>query len=811
MTHSESDAYYQFADAERAVRILRPDTPQPWINYLSNGRFHAFVSQAGGGMAWWRSPMLFRLTRYRQYHLPIDSPGFYLYLREEDGTVWCPAWRPCETPLETWEASHAPGITTFTAERNGLRATLALWVPPDEDGLVWDLRVSALKGPDRHLDVFAYVELSQLLWSHETCFSYYNKLQLKTWHDADDASVNYLFHAAHPKSREVPLVFFGADRPLCSWSGSRGDFIGDYRGEARPLALERNHCGNQAAGCGDPAAALHVRLSLHPREGEERALFFLGVAPGALVDLPAACRERSRVLRRMLDPAEVDRQREKLNTGWAEHFSVLQCTVSEPAVERQINTWNVVNSVHTGRYSRSVNTMAPGVRGMGFRDSCQDMLAIAYRRPDWAARVFEDLLAHQYPDGHAVHTFYPEEKDPPALSLRSDNHLWLPLTAHALCAETGDPAWLEKKVPWFAGPDAPAAAPGTVWEHLMAAVRFSAGHLGAHGIPLTFRSDWNDIIGRFNRHGRGESLFAALQFIAALRLMRELSLWSGKEDTAWLETTLAAQVAAVERCGWDGGWWRRGFDDDGVAVGSAEAPAGHLFLNPQSWAVIAGIGTPAQRHAGMDAAHDRLDTGLGLKILAPGFDDWSEGAEEDGPPARTGYGPGCGENGAVFCHANTWAIMADALLGRGDRAWETFRRLVPANAMQKAGIHRYRAEPYAWVSNIVGPENERFGWANVEQITGTAPWMDVVSTQYLLGLRPTLAGLRVQPCLPPDSEGFEAVRRFRGTEFHITVRNRSGTGHGVRAATRDGQPLEICNGHLTLTPAGATCRVEVEI
>jgi cellobiose phosphorylase len=802
--------YFAFDDMKRCIRILRPDTPQPWINYLSNGRFHAFVSQAGGGMAWWRSPMLFRLTRYRQYHLPIDSPGFYIYLREEDGTVWCPAWRPNERPLDHWEACHAPGITTFTAESNGLRATLSFFVSPDEDGLVWDLRILPLNGQSRQIDVFAYTELSQMLWSDETRGSYYNKLQLKTWYDDDNASVNYLFHAAHPKAREVPLVFFGANRPLHSWSGNRADFIGDYRTEARPWALEQGHCGNKAAGCGDPAAALHVRLQNSGTE-ELRTLFFLGVAPGALVDLPAACLERNRMLKRMLDPIEVDLQRNKLSAWWTEHFNVLQCRHSDPVLNRQINTWNVINSVHTGRYSRAVNTVAPGARGMGFRDSCQDMLAIAYRSPSWATRIFEDLLAHQYSDGHTVHTFYPEETNPPTLSIRSDNHLWLPLTAYAICAETNDPSWLDKKVPWYTGENTSPTTSGTIWEHLMAALHFSATNQGTHKIPLTFRSDWNDIIGRFNQHGRGESLFAALQFVYALRLMRELCLWSGKSDLSWLEQTLADQVAAVEHCGWDGHWWRRGFDDDGFPVGSVKSPAGNLFLNPQSWAVIAGVGTTEQLEAGMDAVHKQLDTGIGLKILTPSFADWSEGDEGDGPAPRTGYGPGCGENGAIFCHANTWAIMADALLGKGDRAWKTFSRLVPANAMQQVGIHRYRSEPYAWVSNIVGPENERFGWANVEQITGTAPWMDVVSTQYLLGLRPTLAGLRVQPCLPADSEGFEAVRRFRGTEFHITVHNRSGTGYGIRSATQDGQPLEICDGYITLKPGGESTFVKVEL
>ncbi len=412
-TKPESAHYFSFDDEHRAFIAHRPDAPQPWINYLSNGRFHAFVSQAGGGMAWWHSPVVLRLTRYRQFNLPLDSPGFYIYIRNQQGEIWSPTWRPCETTLDAWSATHQPGMTTFKAEKDGICATLSFFVPPEYDALVWDLKLSSKRDSATALDVFAYVEHSQLNWEPESCWGYYCRLQLKTWYDPQSQSCNYLCHTAdHPRGEELPLVFLASSVEVASYSGSRNAFIGDYRSERNPIAIENGGCSNATIQCGEPASALHSRITINARESTTVA-YCLGVAPGALVDLPNAEKKRDDLIATLLNPEEINRQRKLSASWWKDHFSRLQCRVPDTIAERQINTWSVVNSVNTGRYSRSVNSYAPGIRGIGFRDTCQDMLAVAYRKPAWANEVFCYLLSQQYRDGHTVHYAYPEERKPP--------------------------------------------------------------------------------------------------------------------------------------------------------------------------------------------------------------------------------------------------------------------------------------------------------------------------------------------------------------------------------------------------------------
>ncbi|MCL6549364.1 MAG: hypothetical protein K6T30_10710, partial [Alicyclobacillus sp.] len=495
-------------------------------------------------------------------------------------------------------------------------------------------------------------------------------------------------------------------------------------------------------------------------------------------------------------PGAVDAQRRKLEAWWGDHLAVFDSSIPDAAARRQINIWTPVNSVHTARYSRSVNANAPGVRGVGFRDTCQDMLAIAYRKPAWAEETFLFLLANQYRDGHVVHTIHPEENRLPDTSVHSDDHLWLPFLARAILAETGDLTLLKKEVPFLAEDNVSPTSPASVWEHLLAAVRFTESHLGSHGLPLTLKGDWNDLIGRFARRGRGESVFAGQQYVTALRYLIEIAdLLGDAGHGAWLRDCLFRQERALLTCAWDGRWWLRGFDDDGNPIGSKDSPFGRLFLNPQSWAVLSGVGEPDQLRSAMDAVSRHLDTGMGLRKLMPGFPTWPE--ERD---PFTGYGPGCGENGAIFCQTNAWAVMAEAVLGNGTRAWKYFKQLIPHVALAKAGLEVYQAEPYAWASNIVGPENPRFGWANVTQITGTAAWMDVAATQYLLGVRPELRGLRIDPCIPREWRGFSVTRLYRGCQVEIEVCNPNGVEKGVESIVVDGVAVEAED--VPVIPAG---------
>ncbi len=783
---------YRFDDPRGVVTITDPRLPQPWINYLSNGTLHAFVSQVGGGMAWWKSPLKNRLTRYRQYNLPIDSPGFYVYLRGSDGVAWSPTWRPVETPLDAWRAEHQPGLTRFISRRGDIEATLEFFIAPGTNALIWDLSLVNTGAHAVGLDVFGYVEFCLLDWKQDTDWACYVKHNLQTDFDPAANAVTYLYRHFHfnPRLADCPLVYFGASEPVCTFDADRDAFMGPYRDERNPLAVEQNAATGSRTLCGDPCGALQVRTQI-PAGGTHRLQFFLGGEPQAIVAWPRALEAARASMHALRRAGEVDRLKASLSAWWRNHLAVFHADLPDPDIARQINLWSPVQSVHTGRYSRSVSQHAAGVRTLGFRDTCQDMLAIAYRQPDWATETFRYLVSQQYEDGHVPHQCNPVEQLPAEAKIHIDNPLWLPMVAHAILCETGNLPLLDEPIPWLSETDSLSpVGSASIWTHLLRIPDFLEANLGDHGLPLTHKGDWNDSIGKFSKKGRGESLMAAQQYVHILRLLAGLARARGENATAdRLDGLRDKQAAAILACGWDGAWWRRAFDDDGQPVGTATAEFGKIWLNTQSWAIIAGVGSSEQNRQAMDSVASLLDTGLcGIQKLHPSYQSFP--AVQD---PYSGYSPGCGENGAIFCHANTWAIIAEALLDRPEKAWHYYRQLVPHLALQAVGLDRYKAEPYAFVSNIIGPENPKYGWANVTQVTGTATWMDIAATQYLLGLRPELDGLRISPCLPADWPGFRASRRFRGTELQIEVNRGDAT-----TLTLDGTPLEG-----SLVPASA--------
>ena len=798
-----------FDDARRAVVIEEPRLPAPWINYLSNGELHAFVSQAGGGCLWWRSPLSFRLTRYRQQNLPLDSPGFYVYLREPRGTIWSPTLRPCPTAVDERRSEHRPGISRFLARRGELAVELTLFIAPDEHALVWDIGLRNAGAADRALDVFAYAEFGMFDWQQDTDWEYYVRHNLNVWFDPGAQAVVYLYHHHyHPKILEAPLAWLAATAPVKSFCGDRDVFIGNYGDEGRPSGIRQNDLGNAEIACGEPCAALHTPVRV-PAGGAVRCAYFLGVTPAALPGWPAALERMRGTVAALRQPGRVDELRAGVERWWTEHLAAFHADLPDADCARMINVWNPVQCVHTARYSRSFSSQASGVRGMGFRDTCQDLLAIAYRKPDWAERTLLYLLSQQGPDGRTVHECFPGESRPPSPGLHIDDPLWLPMLAHAVLAETGDAALLERRVPWL-GPDGrPTADGATVWEHLNAVVLFMESHLGEHGLPLILDGDWNDSIRKLASPARGESVFAAQQYVYVLRLLERMARGRTGTDAERYAALRAKQERAILACAWDGAWWRRGFDRHGEPIGSAACRYGQIWINAQSWAVIGGVGSRAQHERAMQSAFDLLNTDFGLKKLHPSFRSWPEEADP-----YSGYSPGCGENGAIFCHANTWAIVAEALLGNAERAWRYYRQLVPHLALQKAGLQRYQAEPYAYVSNIVGPENPKFGWANVTQVTGTAAWMDVAATQYLLGVRPELHGLRIAPCLPAAWTSVTVRRRFRGCRLEIAIRKPRGPAAGVRRMELDGEDLKVEDGALvpaTALAGRSRARVAVEM
>lgn len=771
---------YYFDDKNKKIVITRHDLPSPWINYLSNGRMHAFVSQAGGGLTWWRTPQNFRLTRYRFYNFPIDSPGFYIYIRMKDGTVWSPAFRPAETALDRFEAVHAPGYSQFISEKDGLRAALTLFMAPDYDTLLWSLDLKNERGKQTECDVFAYVELSEFSFLNEVNLGYYLKWQTEADFDTDLDAILYRFNSfVQIRKSDVPLVYFGSSEKVQSYCCDRDIFCGNYRDERKPAEVERGVLSDTALKGGEPCAALHSHIVLEGK-GKRTVEYFLGVAPGALLDFEKARAAAKETLHALREQGAVCRQFEKNAAWWKEQLGVLQCDIPDENAMREINTWNPVQSVVTARFSRSISSSASGIRGIGFRDTAQDMLAQAYRKPKWAEEMLCYLASQQFEDGSTVHQSWPEDEKLPQVATRSDNHIWMTYLAHAIAAETGDLSFLNREVPFLGKDLKSAVSPASLFEHLLRGVSFTENNKGEHGLPLILFSDWNDHLGPFGRKGKGESIFVSQQHIYQLKLLQELA--EARGDVACAERLKALQKqqeAALDTFAWDGKWYRRGYDDEGQPIGTASDANARIWVNTQSWNIIAGAGTREHNTQAMDSVKEQLDTGMGLMINFPSLPD----------SMVNGLPKGYSENGGVFCQANCWAIMAEALLGRAENAWKYYKQILPHEVIEKVGVERYHNEPYAFSSTMLGPDNEKFGWACVSQVTGTAAWMDVVSTQYLLGIRPTLRGLVIDPCIPKEWKGFEAERLWRGCRLHIRVEN-AGVEHGVKALYVDGEKVE---------------------
>lgn len=787
---------YEFNDEERKISFHRHDLPSPWINYLSNGRMHAFVSQAGGGLTWWKTPQNFRITRYRFYNLPIDSPGFYVYIRMQDGTVWAPTFRPCETKLDRWEAAHAPGYSVFKAEKNGLKAELKLFMASDYDALLWDLRLTNLSGEEVECDVFAYVEFSQFNYQNEVNLGYYLKWTARAEYDKDADAIMYLFSSwVQIRKEESPVVYFSSSEEVMSFNCNRDIFCGNYRDERNPVEVEKGLLSNTDLNGGEPCGALHAHINLKANE-EKKINYYLGLTPGALKDYKKAKRETIATLTALKKKGAVEEQFNKNEDWWKRQFGVMQCSIPDADAQRQINIWNPLQSVNTARFSRSISSSASGIRGIGFRDTCQDMLAQAYRKPEWARDMLYYLCTQQFEDGHPVHQSWPEDCKLPQDVTRSDNHIWMIYLAYAIIAETGDLSILEHKLPFLAKDMKTPAGNATLWEHLLRGVEFTENHIGQHGLPLILFSDWNDHLGPFGRKGKGESVFVSQQYIYALRQLTELAEIRGdKASVERFATLIKNQERTLERYAWDGNWYLRGIDDDGQPIGTHTAENARIWINTQSWMVIANADKRERLIKAMDSAKEHLDTGLGLLINTPGYpvdDNYLD-------HKVNGLAAGYSENAGVFCQANCWAIMAEAILGRADNAWKYYKQILPHAVIKKIGVERYHSEAYAYCSTMLGKENEKFGWGVVSQVTGTAAWMDVVSTQYLLGVRPLLKGLFIDPCIPADWDKFTVNRTFRGCKLVINVENPDKVQHGVKEMYFNGKPVDISNGAM-VTP-----------
>ena len=736
---------YKFNNDTKEITFDKYNTPTPWMNYLSNGTFHTMMSQAGGGVAFYKSPQIWRINHYKFFHIPTDRSGFYTYIK--DGSdVWCPTNEPCGTKPQKWQSTHGMGYTRFEAQRNGLSASATYFVGKYENALIWNLKLKS--DTDRKITLFPYVELGMMEFMRELQWQCYNKHQLSCY-NMDDILVYKYGVETQPKPDETPLVYFASSEKPTAFDCDRDEFIGAYRSEEDPQNIESGKCTNSTMYGGDPCFALQLDISL--KAGEEKEInIFLGTAmtEEEIKKCVAHCREKDFVKKSF----------DALKEQWDEYLSKLQCEIPDKDAQTMINIWNPYQAERNFQFSRNISYYATGTfRGVGVRDTAQDILAMVPFDLRRAKDKLNLLFTQQYKDGHCNHYCFPTEGWEPVTRIHSDNHLWLVMTTYHIVTEEGNLDYLDEKVNFYDGGSA------TVWEHIKKSIDFCMANRGEHGFPLMLSSDWNDMLFKVCREGKGESIWTSMQFGTVLRQIAELAELKGEDKQKYLDI-YDEQKKLINTTAWDGEWFRRCITDEGRFIGSKNEPQAKIWLNAQSWAVLSGMGDEEKQKSAMDSVSKYLDTELGIKKIDPSMKDYP--SKED---PLTYYHKGCGENGSVFCHANTWAIIAECLLKRPEKAYKYYHQLLPMIAQAKAGEWRYKAEPYVYSSNIFGPESDKFGLANVSWLTGTAAWMYVAVTQYMLGIRAQYKGLLIDPCLSKEMLPAKVTREFRGCKYDITI------------------------------------------
>ena len=787
-----ANAYGYFDVVAREYVITRPDTPTPWLNYIGEGRYGGIVSNTGGGFSFDRDPRNRRVTRYRYNAIPVDQPGRYIYLRDQDsGEYWSPTASPVKRDLDGYECRHGTAYTRIASTFRGIEAEVLYFVPlsqvddpaPCE---LWVLRVRNTGPTQRRLRSFTYAEFG---FSDAA-----NDLMNLDWaqHIVSSSCRDGVIRVG---TKFKPLTFFfGSSETPAGFTCDREDFIGRGRDLADPIVVETGTPSGAPSARGNSVGSLTHDLVLAP--GEERQIVFV---MGATEEADLI----GQVVTRFSRPGAVDEALEELRADWAVYLSHFTVETPDPETNAMLNFWNQVQCRTTLYWSRFVSGYETGLgRGMGTRDSGQDTLGTMHAVPAHAREVLTRIWTMQFTDGHTWHQFYPlTGEGGPGLAAEypqwpqwfSDDHLWLVISVCAYLRETGDFAYLDEQVAFVDGPAE------SVWEHMLRAVDFTLAHLGPHGLPRSGFSDWNDTLNIDHGSGKAESVWTAMQFCRAMLDLAEVCRESGRLDEAIRFAGLHSTMAAViNESSWDGGWYTRSFDDEGLPIGVSGAPHHAIDLIPQSWSVIGEVAAPDRAARAMASADEKLNSRFGLALVWPPYD----GGDERVAGIST-FPPGAKENGGIFCHSNTWSIIAAATLGWGEDAYRYYRQIMP---LARTDSDVFKAEPYVYPQNVCGPAHPSFGLGRNAWLTGTAAWTYVAATQWILGIRPTFGGLRVAPVLPVEWPGFKARREFRGVAYEIAVR-REGPGNAVSLVV-DGLAVE---GDVVPLAAPGTATVSVEV
>ena len=776
-----------FDDNNREYVITTPKTPLPWINYLGCNDFFTLYSNTCGGYTFFKDAKLLRLTRYRYNNVPADNGGKYFYIKDGD-TVWNPGWQPVKTDLDSYECRHGMGYTTITSSKGDIKATTLAFVPLNDAVELTKVTLTNTSSADKEIKLFSFIE-----WCLFNADDDSRNFQRNLSTGEVEVIGSTIYHKTEYRERRNHYAYYSVNTEVDGFDTNRDAFLGEYRGFDDPVVVEEGKATNSITSGWSPIASHQINVSL--KAGESKTfVFMLGFAevdrdkkweaPNVINKEPALA-----VINKYNDEANVDKAFAELKDYWTNLFKAYQVKSSDEKLDRMVNIWNQYQCMITFNMSRSASYYESGIgRGMGFRDSCQDLLGFVHLIPERARERILDIAATQFPDGSAYHQYQPLTKKGNADigSGFNDDPLWLVACTSAYIRETGDVSILDEMVPF--NNDESLARP--LLEHLKRSFDFITNARGPHNLPLIGRADWNDCLNlncfsehpgeSFQTFGPSEGPVAESVFIAGMyvkygREYADLNELVGNNDEASRARKLADEmVDIVLDAGWDGEWFVRAYDANSNKVGSKECEEGQIYIEPQGFCVLAGIGVEGgQAKQALDSVKEKLDTKYGVMILQPAYTKYHVELGE-----VSSYPPGYKENAGIFCHNNPWVSIAETVIGRGDRAFEIYRKTCPAYVEEISEIHR--TEPYVYSQMVAGADAPRHGEAKNSWLTGTAAWTFVNVSQHILGVYPTHTGLQVNPCVPKGFGDFTLTRKYRNTTYNIEVVNPDNVEKGVK-------------------------------
>ncbi|MBX2811156.1 MAG: glycosyl transferase [Myxococcales bacterium] len=803
-----------FDDDSREYVITTPHTPYPWINYLGSQQFFGLISHMGGGYTFYRDARLRRLTRYRYNSVPNEQGGRFFYI-SEDGDFWTPTFAPVKKQLDSFECRHGIGYSRMTGARNGIEAELLYFVPLGHNAEVHRVTIRNKSDRVRKLSLFSFVEFC--LWNAQDDAT---NLQRNLSIGEVEVEGSTIYHKTEYRERRNHYAFYHVNAKISGFDTDRESFLGLYNHLGEPEVVKAGKSTNSVAHGWAPIASHCLECELQPG-AEETFVFVLGYEENpkdakwdglGVINKSGA----KKTIAELASPKAVDEALTSLRDHWARLLGRYSVRSGDSKLDRMVNIWNPYQCVVTFHMSRSTSYFETGIgRGMGFRDSNQDLLGFVHLLPELARQRIIDIASTQFPDGSAYHQYQPLTKrgNNDIGSGFNDDPLWLILGVAAYIKETGDYAILDEMVP-FDNDENNAA---TLMEHLKRSFDHALNNRGPHGLPLIGRADWNDCLNlncfsetpdepyqttQNKSGGVAESVFIAAMFMyigpeyAALCDKKGLN-----EEANRARQEMAKMGQAVLDHGWDGEWFLRAYDFFGNKVGSKTCEEGQIFIEPQGFCVMAGLGKDdGKAIAALDAVKERLDTPYGVVLLNPAYSRYYIELGE-----ISSYPPGYKENAGIFCHNNPWIMIAETVVGRADRAFDYYKKITPAYIEDISEIHRM--EPYVYSQMIAGKDAVKPGEAKNSWLTGTAAWNFVAVSQHLLGVRPDYDGLIVSPCLPGEVGDFEITRWCRGATYKIQVKN-SGEARKPKL-TVDGKPIQ--GSIVPYAPEGSTVRVECEI